>query len=222
MEKTLAEVMATDLAVGENTGSGDVVGQETNNGFINSDIMHLQNAEIHETVSTERAKLFSFIKSKVPAVEEAEDILQDVFFELIESRRLMKPIEKLASWLYTVARNKITDFYRKKKPLSLEDEFRFSDEDEPLMLADILPAIQNAPEDEMLKEAIFELMEEALDELPENQSAAFIMNEIEGKTLNEIAEETGVPLKTVISRKRYAVLYLREKLQTLYNELFNV
>jgi RNA polymerase sigma factor (sigma-70 family) len=188
----------------------------------NSDIMHLQNAEIHETVSTERAKLLSFIKSKVPAAEEAEDILQDVFFELIESRRLMKPIEKLASWLYTVARNKITDFYRKKKPLSLEEEFSFSDEDEPLMLADILPAIQNAPEDEMLKEAIFEMMEEALDELPENQSAAFIMNEIEGKTLNEIAEETGVPLKTVISRKRYAVLYLREKLQTLYNELFNV
>lgn len=195
---------------------------EVEQAIVNTDALHLQNAEIHKTVSMERAKLLSFIKSKVPAAEEAEDILQDVFFELIESRRLMKPVEKLASWLYTVARNKITDFYRKKKPLSLEEEFSFSNDDEPLMLADILPAMENAPEDEMLKEAIFEMMEEALDELPENQSAAFIMNEIEGKALNEIAEETGVPLKTVISRKRYAVLYLRERLQTLYNELFNV
>lgn len=195
---------------------------EVNEAIVNTDAMQLQNAEIHETVNSERAKLLSFIKSKVPAAEEAEDILQDVFFELIESRRLMKPIEKLASWLYTVARNKITDFYRKKKPVSLEEEFSFGSDYEPLMLADVLPAIENTPEDEMLKEAIFELMEESLDELPENQSAAFIMNEIEGKTLNEIAEETGVPLKTVISRKRYAVLYLREKLQLLYKELFNI
>ncbi|MBS1513733.1 MAG: sigma-70 family RNA polymerase sigma factor [Bacteroidetes bacterium] len=195
---------------------------EVEHAIENIEVTNLQNAEIHETVNTERAKLLSFIKSKVPAADEAEDILQDVFFELIESKRLMQPIEKLASWLYTVARNKITDFYRKKKPLSLEEEYSFGSDDEPLMLADVLPAMENAPEDEMLKEAIFEMMEEALDEIPENQSAAFVMNEIEGKTLNEIAEETGVPLKTVISRKRYAVLYLRERLQTLYKELFNI
>jgi len=88
------------------------------------------------------------------------------------------------------------------------------------MLADVLPAMQNSIEDEMLQSAMIDLMAEALDELPENQSRAFIMHELEGKSLNEIAEETGVPLKTVISRKRYAVLYLRERLQTLYNELF--
>ncbi len=188
---------------------------------LHSDVMHIQNAEIGETVKSERAKLLSFIKSKVPAGEEAEDILQDVFFELIESRRLMKPIEKLASWLYTVARNKINDLYRKKKTLSLEDEFSMSGSDnEVLMLADVLPAMQNSIEDEMLQSAMIDLMAEALDELPENQSRAFIMHELEGKSLNEIAEETGVPLKTVISRKRYAVLYLRERLQTLYNELF--
>lgn len=196
---------------------------EMEEAVLHSDVMHIQNAEIGETVKSERAKLLSFIKSKVPAGEEAEDILQDVFFELIESRRLMKPIEKLASWLYTVARNKINDLYRKKKTLSLEDEFSMSgsvSNNEVLMLADVLPAMQNSIEDEMLQSAMIDLMAEALDELPENQSRAFIMHEVEGKSLNEIAEETGVPLKTVISRKRYAVLYLRERLQTLYNELF--
>lgn len=181
----------------------------------------VQNADITETVNTERAKLLSFIKSKIPAGEEAEDILQDVFFELIESRRLMKPIEKLASWLYTVARNKINDLYRKKKPSSLEDEFSFANSDEILMLADVLPALENSPEDKMLQSTLIDLMEEALDELPENQSRAFIMHEIEGKSLNEIAEETGVPVKTVISRKRYAVLHLRERLDEMYKELFS-
>jgi len=190
---------------------------------LHSDVMHIQNAEIGETVKSERAKLLSFIKSKVPAGEEAEDILQDVFFELIESRRLMKPIEKLASWLYTVARNKINDLYRKKKTLSLEDEFVFLNNkgEEALMLADVLPAFENSPDDEMLKTALIDLMDETLDELPENQSRAFIMHELEGKSLNEIAEETGVPLKTVISRKRYAVLHLRERLKELYQELFH-
>jgi RNA polymerase sigma factor (sigma-70 family) len=182
---------------------------------------NVQNADITETVKSERAKLLSFIKSKVPAGEEAEDILQDVFFELIESRRLMKPIEKLASWLYTVARNKINDLYRKKRAVSLDDEFAVNNGEEVLMLADVLPAIQNSIEDEMLQSALIDLMEEALDELPENQSRAFIMHELEGKSLNEIAEETGAPLKTVISRKRYAVLHLRERLQEMYKELFN-
>jgi RNA polymerase sigma factor (sigma-70 family) len=208
-----------------------VVGQETNTGIeasdnmeqtlVHSDVMHIQNAEIGEAVKSERAKLLSFIKSKVPAGEEAEDILQDVFFELIESRRLMKPIEKLASWLYTVARNKINDLYRKKKTVSLEDEFNINDSEEVLMLADVLPSFENSIEDKMLQSALIDLMEEALDELPENQSRAFIMHELEGKSLNEIADEMDVPLKTVISRKRYAVLYLRERLELLYNELFN-
>jgi RNA polymerase sigma factor (sigma-70 family) len=180
---------------------------------------HVQNAEIGETVKSERARLLSFIKSKMPAGEEAEDILQDVFFELIESKRLMQPIEKLASWLYTVARNKINDFYRKKRPVSLDDEF-VSGNEEILMLADILPALTDSPDDEMLRTAMIDLMGEALDELPEEQSSAFVMHEIEGKSLNEISEEMNVPLKTVISRKRYAVLHLRERLGELYKELF--
>lgn len=190
---------------------------------LHSEAMHIQNAEIGEAVNSERAKLLSFIKSKIPAGEEAEDILQDVFYELIESRRLMKPIEKLASWLYTVARNKINDLYRKKKPVSLEEEFSFLNEDgeEGLMLADVLPSLDGSPDDEMLRTALIDLMGEALDELPENQKTAFIMHELEGKSLNEIAEETGAPLKTVISRKRYAVLHLRERLQLLYTELFS-
>ncbi|MBS1492682.1 MAG: sigma-70 family RNA polymerase sigma factor [Bacteroidetes bacterium] len=194
---------------------------EMEQALIQSDVTHIQNAEIGEAVISERAKLLSFIKSKVPAGEEAEDILQDVFYELIESRRLMKPIEKLASWLYTVARNKINDLYRKKKTVSLEDEFEISGSDEVLMLADVLPAFENSIEDKLLQSALIDLMEEALDELPENQSRAFIMHELEGKSLNEIAEEMDVPLKTVISRKRYAVLHLREKMQELYKELFH-
>lgn len=193
---------------------------EMTEAVINREVMHYQNADIAETVKSERAKLLSFIRSKIPAGEEAEDILQDVFFELIESRRLLKPIEKLASWLYTVARNKINDLYRKKKPVSLDEQFNLTDSEEVLMLADVLPAMQNSIEDEMLQSALIDLMEEALDELPENQSRAFIMHELEGKSLNEISEETGVPLKTVISRKRYAVLHLRERLKYLYNELF--
>lgn len=182
-----------------------------------------QNAEIAETVKTERTKLLSFIKSKVPAGEEAEDILQDVFYELIESRRLMKPIEKLASWLYTVARNKINDLYRKKKPVSLEDEFSMINNsgEEVLMLADVLPSLDGSPDDEMLRTAMIDLMGEALEALPGNQRMAFVMHELEGKSLNEIAEEMDVPLKTVISRKRYAVLHLRERLQLLYTELFS-
>ena len=178
-----------------------------------------QNTDITETVRMERARLLSFIKQRIPIAEEAEDIMQDVFYELVESRRLMKPIEKLASWLFTVARNKINDFYRKKKTVSLEMEFK-SDDNE-LMLADVLPSLDGSPEDELIRNAVIELLEEALEELPEAQSRAFIMHELEGKSLNEIAEETGAPLKTVISRKRYAVLHLRERLQLLYKDLLN-
>jgi len=183
-------------------------------------VIPVQNTDITETVRTERARLLSFIKQRIPIAEEAEDIMQDVFYELVESRRLMKPIEKLASWLYSVARNKINDFYRKKKTVLLEDTFT-NGADEDLMLADVLPSLDGSPEDELLRNAILEIMTEALNELPVEQSRAFTMHELEGKSLNEIAEETGAPLKTVISRKRYAVLHLRSRLNLLYRDLLN-
>lgn len=182
-------------------------------------VQNTQNVDITETVRTERARLLSFIQRRIPIAEEAEDIMQDVFYELVESKRLMKPIEKLASWIYTVARNKINDFYRKKKTVLLEDTFVNNGDEETLMLADVLPSLDGSPEDELMKNAVMDVMAEALDELPEAQSRAFIMHELEGKSLNEIAEETGVPLKTVISRKRYAVLHLRERLNLLYKDL---
>jgi RNA polymerase sigma factor (sigma-70 family) len=180
-----------------------------------------QDQMIQQTVSKERSRLLSFIRKRIPSGADAEDILQDVFFELVESYRLTRPVEQLASWLFSVARNKITDLYRKQKPSSLEEEMlgSFSDDDEQLLLADILPANSRSADTAMWQEAVMDLLEEALEELPSEQKEVFMMHELEDLSFNEIAVITGVPLKTLISRKRYAVLYLRERLQRLYNDL---
>jgi len=179
--------------------------------------------QIRETVRKERSRLFSFIRKRISTDEEAEDIVQDVFYELVESYRLMKPIEQLASWLFAVARNKITDRHRKKRTDSLEDSFSTAEADDEgyLFLAEILPSGELSAEDRIFLDTTMELVMAALDELPANQKEAFILHELEGRSLQDIADETGVPLKTVISRKRYAVLHLREELRDFYNEWLN-
>ncbi len=182
----------------------------------------VQNESLKFTIEKERKRLLDFIRKRVPTQEDAEDILQDVFYELVNTYRLMKPVEQMASWLFTVARNKITDKYRKKKPDSLEGHFavRAGDDGEHLDIADFLPANTNSPETEMMREAITEGLMAALEELPQEQREVFIMHEIEDKSFQEISEITGANVNTLLSRKRYAVLFLRQRLQNLYDDLF--
>lgn len=182
----------------------------------------VQNESLRLTIEKERKRLLDFIRKRVPTQEDAEDILQDVFYELVNTYRLMKPVEQMASWLFTVARNKITDRYRKKKPDSLEGHFaiRSGDDGEMLDISDFLPGNVNSPETEMMRQAISEGLLAALEELPKEQREVFIMHEIEDKSFQEISKITGANVNTLLSRKRYAVLFLRERLQNLYNDLF--
>jgi RNA polymerase sigma factor (sigma-70 family) len=192
---------------------------------IEANLADLQNRQIQETVSRERARLLQFIRKRIPRPEDAEDIAQDVFHELTEMYRLMKPIEQMTSWLFTVARNKITDRFRKKKPALLEDVFSFKGGDsdgEGYLIDELLPAASVRPADaEMMRETIMDALVEALDELPEEQRNVFIQHELEDKSFKEIADETGVTVNTLLSRKRYAVLHLRMRLKSLYDDLLN-
>lgn len=184
-----------------------------------------QNETIKQTVQKERNRLFNFIRKRVPEQADAEDILQDVFYQLTETYRLMKPVEQVSSWLFTVARNKITDWFRKSKaePFSKQQVQNASadEEGEVLTLADMLPDLSNNPEGQYARKVIMSALEDALDELPEEQREVFIMHELENKSFNELSEITGENVKTLLSRKRYAVLHLRERLQELYKELIN-
>jgi RNA polymerase sigma factor (sigma-70 family) len=182
----------------------------------------LQNQKIQEVFRGERERLLNFIRQRVSRQEDAEDIMQEVFYEFMMMNRLMKPVEHLASWMFTVARNKITDLYRKKKPLALEDMLKVGvdgDDENQYLLAEILTPTMNAADNNMMSEAILSALAEALDELPVDQRNVFIWHELEDKSFKEIIEITGVPLNTLLSRKRYAVLFLRQKLQHLYNDL---
>ena len=173
---------------------------------------------LSNTIKKERGKLLTFISNRTPTIEDAEDILQDVFYELVQS----ETIENTAAWLYRVARNKITDWYRKMKPDRLDDiSFNHSDEDEALLLSDIIPSMETPADKQILEKLIWEVLAETLEELPGNQREVFVLHEIEGKSLKEIAELTNTGIKTVISRKRYAVMYLQERLRSLYIELLN-
>jgi RNA polymerase sigma factor (sigma-70 family) len=189
---------------------------------LNISMADAQNESLQQVIVKERKRLFEFIRKRVPTTEDAEDVLQDVFYELVNTYRLMKPVEQMASWLFTVARNKITDRYRKKKPDSLEEHFaiRAGEDGDKLDVSDFLPSGTNSPETEMMREAIMQGLVHALDELPKEQREVFIMHELEDKSFQEIAEITGANVNTLLSRKRYAILFLRERLQTLYNDLF--
>ncbi len=181
----------------------------------------IQNQAIRETFNKENRRLFEFIKRRVPSNEDAEDVLQDVFYELVNSYRIMRPVEQMASWMFTVARNKITDRFRKKKPESLEGYFAVrEDEGERLDIADFLPANGTSADREMMREVISDALVSALEELPEEQRAVFVLHEIEEKSFKEIEEITGASINTLLSRKRYAVLHLRKRLQNLYVDSF--
>lgn len=175
-----------------------------------------------ETFRKERGKLLSFIRSRVASVEEAEDILQDVFYQFVAGFESIESLDRVTSWLYSVARNKIIDGYRRDAARPKKTDFEGAsgkDDEAPLTLQEILPDLDNTPEASLLREAIWDEITLALEELPADQREIFIQNEMEERSFREIAEETGVSINTLLSRKRYAILSLRKRLQRFYDEL---
>jgi RNA polymerase sigma factor (sigma-70 family) len=178
-----------------------------------------QDQRISEVVKREQSRLRNFIRRRVPDPRDAEDILQDVFYELVEANRLLMPIEHVTGWLFRVARNRITDLFRKKKPESFSDNAVADEDDELLQLEDLLPSPDAGPEALYARNVLLDELELAVDELPEEQREVFVAHELEGRSFKEMAAETGVSVNTLLSRKRYAVRHLRERLQSMYDEL---
>ena len=177
-----------------------------------------QDQRISEVVEREQSRLRHFIRRRVPDPRDAEDVLQDVFAELVEANRLLMPIEHVTGWLFRVARNRITDLFRKRRPESLGDS-ALPDDDERLPLEDLLPSPDAGPEALYARNVLLDELELAVEELPAEQREVFVAHELEGRSFKAMAEETGVSVNTLLSRKRYAVLRLRERLQGVYDEL---
>jgi RNA polymerase sigma factor (sigma-70 family) len=185
--------------------------------------MDLAMQQIKEnTFLNEKDKLLGFIRSRVSSVEEAEDILQDVFFQFVTGFETIESLDRVTSWLYSVARNKIIDRYRRDASRPQRTDFEWitgREDDVPLTLQDILPDLDNTPESTLLREAIWDEITDALAELPADQREIFIQNEMEEKSFREIADETGISINTLLSRKRYAILALRKSLQRFYDDV---
>ncbi len=179
-----------------------------------------ERAQIEKIVKAEQEGLLGFIRKRIGDEPEAMDIMQDVLYQMTIGFNDIRSINRITAWLLTVARNRITDYFRKKKNIRLSDikviEGNDSD-DGPIMLEDILPALTGGPEDEYMRDYIMDTIEESVQELPEEQKEVFVMNEFEDLSFNEISARTGVGVNTLLSRKRYAVLILRSKLKELYN-----
>src|SRR5512137_896577 len=178
-------------------------------------LMAEQDKRITETISRERGRLRNFIRQRVPDAGEAEDILQDVFFEYVEAYRLPEPIEQVGAWLYRVARNRIIDRFRKKKEEALPE---LSEDEDGYWLDEVLPSPEAGPDAVYARGVLLEELLAALEELPEEQRAVFIAHELDGRSFKELAAEGGVSMNTLLARKRYAVLHLRVRLQTIYDE----
>ena len=177
-----------------------------------------QDQRISEVVRREQSRLRNFIRRRVPDPGDAEDILQDVFYKLVEANRLLMPIEHVTGWLFHVARNRITDLFRKKKPENFSDIAVADEDNELLQLEDLLPSPDAGPEALYTRQVLLDELELAVDELPEKQREVFVAHELEGRSFKEIAAQTGTNVNTLLSRKRYAVLHLRERLQDVYDE----
>lgn len=175
-------------------------------------------SNITDTIKSMSKRLLGFIKQRVNSAEDAEDIMQDVFFQFAGNP---EPIEQASNWLFTVARNKITDNYRKKKLPLAEDILGGHGSEEELDWKEIMLPADSTPETDYLRSIFWEELQSALDELPEEQRTVFIQNELDGIAFKDISEQTGVSVATLISRKRYAVLHLRNRLKTLKEELLN-
>lgn len=176
-----------------------------------------RNRRITEIVAANASRLRQFIRKWVPNEADAEDLLQDVFFEVIEADRLMEPVERWGAWMFQVARNRIIDLFRKKRREGRTSD-AFSDEGETLRLEDMLPSATGGPAEAYARTVLLEELEAALDELPAEQREVFLAHELEGRSFKEIAAQTGVSVNTLLSRKRYAVLHLRRRLQDIHDE----
>ena len=177
-----------------------------------------QDRRISEVVKREQSRLRNFIRRRVPDPLDAEDILQDVFYRLVEANRLLMPIEHVTGWLFRVARNRITDLFRKRKPVNFSDAAPGDETGEPLQFEDLLPSPDAGPEAAYLRAVLLDEIELALDELPAEQREVFVAHELEGRSFKELSAESGVSVNTLLSRKRYAVLHLRERLQSVHDE----
>jgi RNA polymerase sigma factor (sigma-70 family) len=178
-----------------------------------------QDRRIADVVKREQSRLRNFIRRRVPDPRDAEDILQDVFYRLVEANRLLMPIDHVTGWLFRVARNRIIDLFRKKKPERFSDTAIADQDDEPLRFEDFLPSPDAGPEALYARKVLLNELELAVAELPEEQREVFVGHELEGRSFKDMAAETGVSVNTLLSRKRYAVRHLRERLQSIYDEL---
>src|SRR6202011_2723637 len=177
-----------------------------------------QDRRISEVVKREQSRLHNFIRQRVPDPRDAEDILQEVFYELVEANRLLMPIEHVTGWLFRVARNRITDLFRKKKPESFSDAAVEDEDGEAVRIEDLLPSPDAGPEALYVRNVLLDELELALDELPDEQREVFVAHELEGRSFKELSAESGVNINTLLSRKRAAVLNLRERLRSIYDE----
>ena len=177
-----------------------------------------QNQRISDVVRREYSRLLNFIRRRVPDPNDAEDILQDVFYRLVEANRLLMPIEQVTAWLFRVARNRITDVFRKKEPENFSDLAVADEDDDTLQFEDLLPSRDDGPEALYARSFLLDELKRALSELPKDQREVFVAHELEGRSFKELSETTGVSMNTLLSRKRYAVLHLRERLQRVYDE----
>ena len=180
--------------------------------------MPRENQRISEIVKREQARLRNFIRRRVPDPRDAEDILQDVFYELVEANRLLMPIDHITGWLFRVARNRITDLFRKKKPQGLADMDQPGEEGESRPWEELLVSSDSGPDAIYARNLLFDELELAINELPDEQRHVFIAHELEGHSFKQIAAATGVSVNTLLSRKHYAVLHLRERLRSVYDE----
>jgi len=177
-----------------------------------------QDRQISEAVSRDEPRLRSFIRRRVADPGEAEDILQDVFYELVEAYRMMKPVEEVTAWLFRVARNRIIDLFRRKSREGARAEAAASSEDATLGFEEMLPSPDAGPDGAYVRSVLLEELDEALDELPVEQRDVFVAHELMGRSFKELAEESGVSVNTLLSRKHYAVMHLRERLRDIYDE----
>ena len=183
-----------------------------------------QDERITAAIAKEQGRLRNFIRKRVADESEVEDILQDVFYELIAAYRLMRPIEQVSAWMFRVARNRIIDLFRKKRPAaSTSDPLAVTENknEEPLLLEDLLPSPEAGPDAAYARSVLLDELDAALDELPEEQREVFVAHELEGRSFKELAAETGLSVNTLLARKHYAVLHLRERLRAIHDEFLN-